>query len=645
MAGMFLGVINPSVEPFAPDEAAFSGYDGPVLTIAGTGAGDYVIIKGADASPSENAAAEKLRGYLEQICGVSLEIRDDSGTPQEKEIIVGKTNREGDDFTVDRDDLGEEGFIIKTVGDKIVIAGGEMRGTLYGIFDFLEKYLGCRWLSAEHIIIPENAEIKVPAQIDEREVPYYYYRDCAIVRPMTSINTDYALANRMNGRHFKPDDLSLPENGGSVDFDTGHYSGIILPVEEYYDEHPEYFAMDGDGNRRSGYTNPCMSNEEVIRIFCDYAVNRAAETPVCVAIGLNDCEDTCLCEKCAEIYNEENGATTATIARLLNRVCEAVADAGYEDTRVSIFAYKTTFPPPMTKLHKNAQIYYCPIYMCYVHTPGECTQEYTNWAKDEVLQGWREVCDNIVIYDYPLTYDHYGIAYPIWNSLQPYLQYYYENGAIGLITCTNSVNDVNFYVMLSYLYARLLWNPYTDIEELCSNYMPYYYGDGWQYIREYMRAASEEYSGRTICGKQFHTRYDDGATSTGMMSLSNKEIAYCDGLWAKAKSMATEDWQLVNIRRAELSYRIWKSGNMRGEFSPFKLRSRFRNNKLLFDDIWELDCTQHNQTEYGYVTPEEFYSLKIYHMPPQYWNWRQLGRNNQGKVSNFREMLWGTIFG
>ena len=79
---------------------------------------DYVIVHGANANPSEINAANELQSYIMKISGVLLPVISDNTNSTRKEIVVGKTNREahGD---YDRNELGDDGFIIKTTEDKL----------------------------------------------------------------------------------------------------------------------------------------------------------------------------------------------------------------------------------------------------------------------------------------------------------------------------------------------------------------------------------------------------------------------------------------------------------------------------------------------------------------------------------------------
>ena len=105
---------------------------------------DYSIVIAADAGEAVKYAAEELAKYLEQMGGAKLPVVCDTAKPVDKEIVIGKTNREG---TPCGCELKNDGFIWKTVGEKLFILGENDRGCLYGVYQLLEK-LGCRFLSA-----------------------------------------------------------------------------------------------------------------------------------------------------------------------------------------------------------------------------------------------------------------------------------------------------------------------------------------------------------------------------------------------------------------------------------------------------------------------------------------------------------------
>ena len=96
-------------------------------------------------------AAQELMDYIKKISGAEVGI---SGIFENIIIIGGPDRNEAAKTLLSRDDFekmvpGPEGFIIKVENNKMLIAGsskhpGEQeRGTLAGVYEFLERFLGC----------------------------------------------------------------------------------------------------------------------------------------------------------------------------------------------------------------------------------------------------------------------------------------------------------------------------------------------------------------------------------------------------------------------------------------------------------------------------------------------------------------------
>ncbi|HOU09137.1 MAG TPA: DUF4838 domain-containing protein [Clostridiales bacterium] len=630
------GIVNPAAPPaFTPAETAAQEVAGETVTLADGGASGYVIVKGAAASPAENTAAAKFRAIFKQISGVELPIVPDAAMlPTAKEIIIGKTDREGAAYAVDRAALGDDGFIIKTVGQNIVIAGGEVRGTLYGVFDFFQKFLGCKWLSSDAVIIPPRKAVAVPAAIDVRETPAFRFRAPTMVYNMTSVNADYALANKINGLVAS---VSGTEYGGIIRDYPGHTAALIVPPDKYFAEHPEYYALTTDGKRVTD--NPCLSNEDVVQIYIDYAKKQIEANPniTSITMGLNDSDVVCHCPACEAVYAEE-GAYSGTLVRLLNRVCEAIRPLN-PNVKLLTFAYACTVEAPRTVCDENIIIYYCPIGMCYAHPLQECDYDISKDTCRQLVE-WGKVTGNIYIFEYPMNYSEQALPYAKYDAMQKNIRFYYENHASGLFNCAVATCDPNFFVLDNYLYAKLLWNPYADFEAIMAEFMTDYFGEGWQYVREYLRMVSEECNGRSFLGVRLHAVCVSGATEQGNLSMGRDQVAYCDTLWAKAKALAKEDWQLKNLRSCEISWRTWKSDNFKGEFTLFQPPSkRYAANDRLFADIYELGVTQHDEGSV-FVSPEDYERLDLNRLNPTFWTWRRLGREKQFTADS----LWDIIF-
>ena len=104
-----------------------------------------VVVLSADASPSEQWAAQELIDHVQQMSGATLTLQAEGGTLPEPAVLIGDGAAVASlDVTVDHEALGTDGFLIKTVGRHLVIASGQQRGTMYGVFTLLDS-LGVRW--------------------------------------------------------------------------------------------------------------------------------------------------------------------------------------------------------------------------------------------------------------------------------------------------------------------------------------------------------------------------------------------------------------------------------------------------------------------------------------------------------------------
>ena len=88
-------------------------------------------------------AADKFAKNLGEIFRIEFVIHKCKSKPKGKSIYL---RAETDD---DNLNLGEEGYYISVEKDGLTIIGGMSRGLLYGVYSFLEDYLGCRWYSPD----------------------------------------------------------------------------------------------------------------------------------------------------------------------------------------------------------------------------------------------------------------------------------------------------------------------------------------------------------------------------------------------------------------------------------------------------------------------------------------------------------------
>ena len=136
---------------------------------------DWHIIVSSDAIPNERYAAEEFQRLFKAI--TSSELKIDTETGDKRAIYIGKSAlNQPHSLNFTTSTLGEEGLHIRVDKDKLLIAGGRPRGTLYGVYEFFERYSGVRFLTADHTYVPQNAsDISIPL-VDFIYVPQFFFR-------------------------------------------------------------------------------------------------------------------------------------------------------------------------------------------------------------------------------------------------------------------------------------------------------------------------------------------------------------------------------------------------------------------------------------------------------------------------------------
>ena len=108
---------------------------------------EYVIVKSEEASKVVSSAASLLCSAVMKRLGEKGIITTDLRSETAYEFVIGKTNRniEG----VDCSSLGFGEFIIKMVGDKVIIAGGSDKATADAVEFFCKEFV-----SADAVRLP-----------------------------------------------------------------------------------------------------------------------------------------------------------------------------------------------------------------------------------------------------------------------------------------------------------------------------------------------------------------------------------------------------------------------------------------------------------------------------------------------------------
>ena len=112
----------------------------------------------------ERQAAAVLQNYVYKISGASLSIaKETAGIQTGPGIFIGNTAFGGK--AVSSSLPGNDGFIIQSTNNNLVLRGGGSKGILYAAYTFIEKYLKCYKWDAGPAIITRTPTIIIPAAV------------------------------------------------------------------------------------------------------------------------------------------------------------------------------------------------------------------------------------------------------------------------------------------------------------------------------------------------------------------------------------------------------------------------------------------------------------------------------------------------
>ncbi len=426
------------------------------LELVKNGRSDFSVYVDASASPWVLASADTLRRYIRDISGAQLAIVHK--LRKEGRQIVIKVGA-GADLGLKMQELGSDGFQIKTDRHSLFITANTERGIQNAVYTFLESYLGCRKYTPTVTIIPKKTTIVLP-HIDDTEIPPVTFRMQSFYEP------SYAAWHKLNTN----DDWGL----------FVHTFRTLVPPEKYFDKHPEYFSQLKGNRIPDGQL--CLTNPDVFRIVVDELRARMKENPQAGfwSVSQNDTYCPCECDTCWAIDSIE-GSPAGSILSFVNRVADE-----FPDKNISTLAYQYSRPAPKhIKPRPNVNIMLCSI---------ECNRSRTladdpnnaSFVKD--VKDWCKLTDNIFLWDYVIQFRNLVSPFPNLRVLQPNIQFFVENGITSIFEQGLPDMHGEFAELRIYLIAKLLWDPYVNIDSVIDDFLQGYYGSAAPYIRRYIDA-------------------------------------------------------------------------------------------------------------------------------------------------------------
>ena len=394
--------------------------------------------------------------------------------------------------------LEDGAFRISVSAKGILLEAENPAGVVYGTYALLER-MGCHFLACDCELIPNTSIILEEGVFEEH--PAFAVRELFWREAM---HGEFAVKLRLNSARS----TIKPEQGGKAKFyNFSHTFNTLVPVEKYFDTHPEYFSMI-DGKRLRERTQLCLTNPDVLQLCIDGVKQWIRENPESkiFSVAMNDWYNVCRCPECSAIDEEEDSGA-GTMIRFVNAIADEVAKE-YPDVMIHTFAYLyCRKPPKYTRPRKNVIVRLCSIECCFAHPISACGCETgpidvqygsakgfmgdpnaeSTFLRD--LRSWSDWADNLYIWDYTTNYANYLQPFPNLGVLAENLRTFrsarvhgvFEQGNFSHGRCS-ALGQLKVYLL-----SKLLWNPDQSVEALEDTFVDGYYGPAAKPMREYVR--------------------------------------------------------------------------------------------------------------------------------------------------------------
>ena len=517
-----------------------------------------------DANPVTALAAEVLVRYVAESTGAKLEIvsEKDAGGSGER-IFLGATAA-AQTAGVDVSKIKYDGFIWKTVGNDLIIAGRDVpfasakgknnlqsacHGTARGVYRLLEDYGGVRWLlpTPKGVVVPKAERFSVPDGIDRREEPLFAY---------TLGLSNFGEWSLANGQRRAVDVLTLGHSWDGALREAGDPKAL-------FDKEPERFALiDGKRHYTPHNFQLCSSHPDFINISVQYFSKLFDKGHQWVEYNQADGWRRCECGRCNAMdrldeLEKEIGAywnreadpsdkTRAPAERLwvpFGKIAERLYKK-YPDHKIVPLAYHPTFIPSQAVKHFPPNVMIA------------MTREYPGLF--EQFSGFDKT-----IWAYWWGAYHVSGLTPNMMAHQviPHLNLLVDQDVLGVYSCGGGALwglEGGAY----YVYSKLSWNPTLDPDAVLDDY----YRGVYHAAAPEMKRFFDLIESRVTVGKdtqtvkqRAHNLYNRSVAVYFPEAYPPAVLANLDSILAQAKAKAAGDdlagqW----LALTELQYRYLK---------------------------------------------------------------------------------------
>jgi hypothetical protein len=265
-----------------------------------------------------------------------------------------------------------------------------------------------------------------------------------------------------------------------------------------------------------------------------------------ISVSKNDCQVSCLCERCKKLRSEE-GSDMANQLFLVNHVAEAI-EQEHPNVVIDTLAYLETIQVPKTvRPRKNVAIRLCNDSVGSWSYPFRRAQD-CDVAK--LVSAWGAVHHRVYIWDYTVNFSHYLAPMPNLDVMAGNIRFWITNHAEGVMLQGGYQGPAERDQFKCWVTAKLLWNPAWDERALARDFIRGHYGQAALALEEY----------EALLERMRVEHASDMASPSGGIRypmdapfFSKEFLVQATDIFARGRQLARDDDALTRcVERAEL---------------------------------------------------------------------------------------------
>lgn len=485
-------------------------------------------------------AAKELQKYVKAISGAELKILETNEVSAFTILI--SNERTG----LKRDEIALK---VDSSGSVLELYGEGRRGAINAVYELLERW-GVRFFGVDSRSdkIPSKTTLSVPSNLSYSYAPPFEQRFPGSIPLDRNVGPAWAVKLRIS-REYK-------KIGGKRDaqLGSGHSLGnkSYINSKTYYDAHPEWYALIG-GKRVKG-AQLCLSNLEMRKqLLAEVSAKLKSRKDAgafelggitYVSLSYLDNNRFCKCQECNDLLAKWGGSRVGPLLDLCNYVAAGIEN-DYPLARILTLAYWDWVEPPKKvpcELHRN-------VYVTICQNGNKALPVRVQETPMRRLTQWSGIAPGrLVIWDWDACFRNYITPYPIYHLYADDFKTYRDLGVKRVNTqMEHGAVFADFVELRTYLYAKLLWNPDLDTDEMAKEWIDHCCGNGAVEINAYYRLLENAVWGDEPKKRITRVRMHGYNTGRGWLSAANLAKSYLLFENALAKT-ADDKYTHSNVR-------------------------------------------------------------------------------------------------